>query len=255
MASDFDVQRAAAQVSATEAMVPAWEAARDVALNRLAVLLGHPPGSRDAVLVPTQDAPTPDPRIVVAAPAKVLASRPDIRAAERRYAASLSARDAASAELFPDISLSALFGIQTATQLTTNPWGLGVRLVQPVLNFGRIESQIDAADAVQKQAFLTYQQTILNALENMENALSGYGHESTRNLSLTRGVAQNRRAVDLAHNQYANGYTGLLDVLVAQRNLLEAEAAQATSDADLRRGLVSIYAAAGGGWREDITTP
>jgi len=253
LASDFDVQRAGAQVSATEAMLPAWENARDVALNRLAVLLGLPPGSRDVVLEPVRDLTPPDPKILVAAPAKVLASRPDVRAAERRYAASLSARDAASAELFPEISLSALFGIQTATQLTTNPWGLGISLVQPVLNFGRIESQIDAADAVQKQAFLTYQQTVLEALENMENALSGYGHEAARNLSLTRGVIQNRRAVDLAHSQYANGYTGLLDVLVAQRNLLEAEAAQATSDTDLRRTLVSIYAAAGGGWRDDDT--
>ncbi len=251
MASDFDVQRAGAQVSATAAQIPIQEAARDVALNRLAVLLGRTPGSKDtALLAQLQTIKPLDATILTAAPAKVLAARPDVRAAERRYAASLSARDAASAELFPDISLTALFGAQTATPFSTTPWSLGASLVQPVLNFGRIESQIDAADAQQQQAFLGYQQTVLEALEDMENALSRYGHETRRNQSLTTGVAQNRRAAELARSQYRNGYTGLLDVLVAERNLLEAEQAQATSDTNLRRDLVSIYAAAGGGWKD-----
>jgi multidrug efflux system outer membrane protein len=84
----------------------------------------------------------------------------------------------------------------------------------------------------------------------MENALSRYGHEAGRNDLLTTGVAQNRRAAELARSQYTNGYAGLLDVLVAERNRLDAEQAQATSDANLRRYLVAIYAAAGGGWAE-----
>jgi len=251
MASDFDVQRAGAQVSATAALIPVQETARDVALNRLAVLLGHPPGTKDNMLLSGLPNMAPlDASIVTAAPAKVLAARPDVRAAERRYAASLSARDAASAELFPNISLTALFGAQSATPFNASPWGLAASLVQPVLNFGRIESQIDAADSRQKQAFLGYQQTVLGALEDMENALSRYSHENQRNQSLTNGVAQNRRAAELAHSQYSNGFTGLLDVLVAERNLLEAEQAQALSDTNLRRDLVSIYAAAGGGWEE-----
>ena len=253
LASDFDVQRAGAQVSATEARIPALETARDTALNRLSVLLGHPPGWRDALLEPPRDLTPLDLAILVAAPAKVLAARPDIRAAERRFAAAISAEDVATAELFPDISLTALFGAQTATPFSSTPWGIGVALVQPILNFGRIQSQIDAADARQTQAFLAYQQTVLEALENMENALSGYGHEARRNAALTTNVAQNRRAAELARTQFANGYTGLLDVLVAERNLLDAEAAQAASDAGLRRDLVAIYAAAGGGWRDDAT--
>lgn len=250
MASDFDVQRAAAQVSATEALIPSLESAYDAAMNRLNVLMGSPPGTRDALLATARDVKPLDHRILIAAPAKVLAERPDIRAAERRFAAAISAKSAARAELFPDISLTALFGVQTATPFGSTPWGVGVNLVQPLLNFGRIEAQIDAADAQQKQAFLSYQQTVLEALENMENALSGYLHETTRNAALTTSVGQNRRASDLAMQQYINGYTGLLDVLVAVRNLLDSEAALAASDASLRNDLVNIYAAAGGGWRE-----
>ncbi len=251
LASDFDVQRAGAQVSATAAQIPALESARDVALNRLAVLLGKPPGSGDPALLagPNELPPLPA-SIVVAAPARVLAARPDVRAAERNFAASLSARDAASAQLFPDISLTALFGAQSYTGLHATPWNVGLNLVQPVLNFGRIQSQIDAADARQKGALLAYQQAVLDALQDMENALSRYGYESDRNEALTTGVAQNRRAAELARSQYTNGYAGLLDVLVAERNLLDAESGQATSDANLRRDLVTIYTAAGGGWKE-----
>jgi multidrug efflux system outer membrane protein len=162
----------------------------------------------------------------------------------------MSAKDAATAELFPDISLTALFGIQGATGFSGTPWGVGVNLAQPILNFGRIESQIDAADARQRQAFLNYQQTVLEALANMEDALSHYLQENVRNASLSAAVGQNRKAEDLARQQYGNGFTSLLDVLVAQRSLLEAEASQAASDANLRKDLVAIYTAAGGGWKE-----
>src|SRR5262249_41646824 len=152
-----------------------------------------------------------DQRILVAAPAAVLASRPDVRAAERRFAASISAKEAATAELFPDISLTAFFGAQNSTLLSATPLGVGLNLVQPILNFGRIESQIDAADARQKQAYLGYQQTVLEALENMEDALSSYLRETARNASLTAAVAEDRKAHEFANQQYENGLTGLLD--------------------------------------------
>jgi multidrug efflux system outer membrane protein len=204
----------------------------------------------DAALKATQDMKPLDQHILIAAPATVLATRPDVRAAERQVAASISAEDVATAEMFPDISLTALFGLQTATPFSSTPWSLGGTLVQPILNFGRIQSQIDAADAQEKQAFLNYQQTVLEALENMENALSGYVHETSRNVSLTAAVTQTRKASELAKQQYSNGYTSLLDVLVEERNLLDAEASQAASDANLRKDLVNIYTAAGGGWAD-----
>ncbi len=250
LASDFDVQRAGAQVSTTEALIPVLQASHDAALNGLNILLGYPPGSKDALLQTPQTLNPLDARILIAAPATVLAARPDVRAAERRFAASMSAKDAAKADLFPNISLTAFFGLQGASGLSATPWGIGANLVQPILNFGRIESQIDAADARQRQNFLNYQQTVLEALGNMENALSGYMRETTRNASVTAAVAQDRRAADLARQQYTNGFTSLLDVLVADRDLLEAEANQAASDASLRKNLVAIYTAAGGGWQD-----
>lgn len=249
LSSDLDVERAAAQVSTTSAQLPALEAALAATRHRLAVLMGETP---ESLADPALDQPgTPRPvssAVVVAAPARVLANRPDIRAAERRFAASIAASDAATRAFFPTLSLTALFGVQDSTAFSTQPWSIGAGLVQPILDFGRIQAQVDAADARQTQAFLTYQQTVLEALEDMENALASYLQETRRQHDLDLAANENRRAVILANEQYKAGYSGLLDLLVAQHDALAAQSALAASDAQLRKNLVAIYTAAGGGW-------
>jgi multidrug efflux system outer membrane protein len=143
------------------------------------------------------------------------------------------------------------FGRQSTTPLNATAWGMGTNLIQPVLNFGAIQGQIDAADARQKQAFLDYQQTVLAAVENMENALSAYLSETTRNARLTAAADQSRQAATLVHQQYDSGYASFLDVLDAERTQLAAQSARSASDFALRENLVNVYAAAGGGWRDD----
>jgi NodT family efflux transporter outer membrane factor (OMF) lipoprotein len=248
LSSRLDIERAAAQVSTTSAQIPALQSAYEVTLDHLNVLLGAAPGTKDALLEPAAPLQPLSATVLIAAPAKVLAARPDVRAAERSFAASISAADAASKEIYPTISLTALFGLQNSTPFNATPWGVGAGLAQPILNFGRIQSEIDSADAEQKQAFLTYQETILEALEDMENALSLYLHETGRQHDLSAAADQNRKAVDLANQQYTAGYSGLLDLLVAQRDELDSESSLAASDAQLRKDLVHIYTAAGGGW-------
>jgi NodT family efflux transporter outer membrane factor (OMF) lipoprotein len=248
LASDFDAQRAGAQVSTTESQIPALQSAYDATLNRLNVLLGYPPGTKDALLKAVQPLKPLDPKILVAAPAAVLANRPDVRAAERQLAATLSARRAAVSDFFPRITLLGFYGVQTSNLFVTTPWNIGGNLVQPLLNFGRLRSQYKVANARQSQAFFNYQQTVLEALENMENSLSSFLHEYDRNHSLNTAVTQNRKAAELANLQFTGGFTGLLDVLIAERNVLDAESSLAASDASLRKNLVNIYAAAGGGW-------
>ena len=248
--SQYDVQIAAAQVSTTAASIPPLQANYDSALTALNVLLGEPPGTVDARLKTPSALQPLDARILVAAPARVLETRPDIRVAERQFAASISGREAAVAQLYPDISLTGLFGIQGTTGFGGTPWSIGSTLAQPILNFGRIEGQIDAADAQQKENFLNYQQVVLAALQDMENALSNYQHESLHFSTLTASVEHNQSAANLAQQQYNGGAFSLLDLLIVQRDLLAAEEAQADSDAALRKDLVSIYTAAGGGWQD-----
>ena len=255
-ASGLDVARISAQAASTAARLPSLQAQRVRDLNRLNVLIGATPGSRDALLKELPPLASLDQSVIINAPATVLAARPDVRVAERNFAASISASDSASRELFPDISLTGLFGVQDAPGFFSGrTWSLGAGLTQPILNFGRIQSDIDAADARQKQAFLTYQQTVLEALEDMENALSAYAQETQRNQSLHEAAARAEKASSLAHDQYRSGYTALLDVLDAERTALDAESAATASDLALRADLVAIYVAAGGGWADKPATP
>ena len=223
--------------------------AYELAANRLTVLLGGIPGEYDALLKTEEILKPLDPQIVIAAPATVLGTRPDVRAAERRFAASISEYEAAKREWFPTLSLLAFYGVQNMTLFNTAPtWNVQANLVQPIINFGRIESDIIATDARKERAFLTFQETVLEALEDMEDALTNYLYEVKRNRSLTNAAEENRKAMELADIQYTNGYTPLLDVLVVQRNVLETESVKAASDAKLRKDLVNVYTAAGGGW-------
>ncbi len=259
-ASDFDVQRAAAQVATTESRIPTLQIALETTRNHLDVLLGSTPGENDDLFSIEEPLKLLDPQIVIAAPATVLGTRPDVRAAERNFAASISTFDAAKKEWFPTISLASFFGfqalqgIQNSSQSTTvlqpliRTWNVAGTLTQPLINFGRIEADIESAGARQKRSYLEYQETVLEALENMETALANYLHETLRNVSLTNAANHNHKALELANQQYTNGYTNLLDVLVVQRNALDAESVAAESSYKLRKDLVNIYTAAGGGW-------
>jgi multidrug efflux system outer membrane protein len=248
LSSQLDVSRSTAQVATTSAQLPALQAAYETALNRLNLLLGETPGTLDAELVTPKGLPALKETVLVAAPAKVLGNRPDVRAAERQFAASISAKDAATKEFFPTISLAGLFGVQDSSYFYARPWSGAASLTTPIFDFGRIEAGIDVADARQKQAFLTYQETVLEAVTDMEDALSFYLHDNSRQHDLAIAAEQNRKAVDLATQQYRAGYSGLLDLLVAQQSELDAESSLANSEAQLRKDLVHIYAAAGGGW-------
>ncbi len=259
-ASDFDIQRAAAQVATTESRIPTLKIALEMAHNRLNVLLGSTPEENDDLFSIQEPLDALDPQIVIAAPATVLGTRPDVRAAERNFAASISTFKAAKKERFPTISLTSFFGFQALQDFNHSDqqpsilhhlirtWNVVGILTQPLINFGQIESDIEAAGARKKRAYLEYQETVLEALENMENALANYLYETSRNASLTDAASHNRKALELANQQYMNGYTNLLDVLVVQRNALEAESIEAESNYKLRKDLVNIYTAAGGGW-------
>lgn len=248
MASDFDVERASAQVSTTESKLPQLRSAYQLMLNQINVLLGELPGTKDDFIEVRQILKPLDQQIIVAAPATVLANRPDVKAAERNFAASISNRQHAFKQFFPDISLLSYYGVERSNSLTATPWSVGLDIVEPLIDFGRIKSQLNAADAEGQEAFLSYQETVLEAMEDMENDLTNYKNEMVRNGSLKNSVEQNRKAADLAQQQFKSGFIGLLDLLVAQSNVLAAESDLADSDTALRKDLVNIYTASGGGW-------
>jgi NodT family efflux transporter outer membrane factor (OMF) lipoprotein len=162
--SDFDNSLAAAQLATIRAILPQWRTAMAASAARINVLLGAAPGTYDARLASPSASSLLPTQILVGAPADILANRPDVVAAERLFAAGEKNRMAAVRGMFPKIDLLGFYGFQSSTLYDTNPWSIGVNLVQPILDFGRVSAQIDAADAQAQQAFAAYQQTMLQAL-------------------------------------------------------------------------------------------
>lgn len=261
--SDLDVARSEAQVATTAATIPTLEQRVRQDMHRLAVLLGRDPLSLVEELNPAGSNPaTTVPVVPVGIPSELLRRRPDIRRAERNLAAATADIGVATADLFPRFSLNGSFG--WSSELPKNFfneqsifWGFGPSVRLPIFNAGRIRSNIDATDARAQQALSIYEQTVLVALQDVEDALVAYEKEQARREELQRAVDSNRRAVSLSQELNNRGLVDFLSVLDAQRALFVTEALLVESDARISINLVSLYKALGGGWEmeEPVVSP
>jgi outer membrane protein TolC len=247
-----DVVRARAQASATESQIPALEARLVSALRQIEVLAGRRPGSLGNQLNSDGAVPAAPAIGILASPAETIRHRPDLRVAERNLAAATAMQGAAIAELFPKISLSAFLGLRNTDieQLFKSAafsYGTAANLLQPLLNFGRIRAGIDLADAKQKEAYLTYEKAVLEALRETETAMTRYLKEEIRRQTLARSVADLKESVRLSNLRYQEGVSSFLDVLDAQRALYVAEIELARSEAETATSLIALYKALGGG--------
>jgi len=247
-----DVVRARAQASATESQIPALEASLVSALRQLEVLTGNRPGVLDEQLKDDGVVPAAPALGVLASPAETMRHRPDLRAAERNLAAATAMQGAAIAELFPKISLSAFVGLRNTDieQLFKSAafsYGTAANLLQPLLNFGRIRAGIDMADAKQKEAYLSYEKAVLEALQETETAMTRYLKEEIRRQTLALSVTDLKESVRLSNLRYTEGVSSFLDVLDAQRALYVAEIELARSEAATATNLIAVYKALGGG--------
>lgn len=245
--SHFDVSQAETLAMTTRAQIPVHLAAFAAARNRLATLAGKPPGAFDDMLQQSAPVPVLPETLLLESPASVIATRPDLREAERNLAAATALQGAAIADLYPRLSLSGLLGRQNASSLPASTiWSAASGLAMPVFDFGRIRARIDAADARQREALAAYEQAALRALEEVETALSSYHNEEQRRQSLEAAAQSSERAVSIADDRYRKGTSAYLDVLVAQRDLYVAQAALARSRADVSRHAVALLKALGG---------
>ena len=199
------------------------------------------------------DPPIP-PRVPVGLPSDLLRQRPDIRRSERQLAAASAQIGVATADLFPKFSLNGQAGVQSSTlsgmgNWDNHFWSFGPSVTWSIFNAGQVQSNIEVQNALQQQALLTYQQTVLTALQDVESALVAYNNEQEHQKRLAASVAANLRAVDLANKIYSQGgFTDFLNVLTAQQSLYASQNALVQSQSMLSTDLVAIYKALGGGW-------
>jgi len=254
-ASNFDIARARALVEQTRATIPSYEGQRRTALFELAVLTGQPPEAislaADACKAPPQLAtilPVGDGR-------SLLRRRPDVRQAERELASDVPRIGVATANLYPTITLGAsvassavtLAGLGSQKALT---YGVGPLLSWTFPNTAVAQAQIREARATASAAYANFQATVLQALQDTEEALTAYGSELDRNGALKAAREQSAIAFRLAQVRYQDGEASYIDLISAETDLVNASAALAASDQALASDQVTVFKALGGGWEQ-----
>ncbi|MBM7059169.1 TolC family protein [Pseudomonas sp. UL073] len=250
--NELDVLRADARLAATEASLPQLQAQEVRARNRIATLLGQRPEQLSIDLSP-RALPAIAKALPIGDPGELLRRRPDIRAAERRLAAATANVGVATADLFPRVSLSGFLGFTAGrgSQLGSSAaraWGVAPSITWPAFDLGSVRARLRGAEAEADGVLAEYEQQVLLALEESENAFSDYGKRQQRLLSLVRQSEASRAAAEQAGIRYREGTVDFLVLLDAERERLAAEDAQALAEVELYRGIVAIYKALGGGW-------
>ena len=245
-----EVTQVRSQAQQAEAAIPAFQQAIAAQENLISILLGRNPGpiprgrTIDQLLAPV---------IPGDLPAALLLRRPDILQAEQNLVAANASIGAARAQYYPNLSLQAALAT-TATAfsgLFSGPAAaglIGAGLTGPVFTFGGIEGQVASAEAGERLALAVYQQTVLNALRETNDALSG-SQRRLEEFNAQRGrVDSLREFARLARLRFDKGVAGYLDVLVAENELFAAELASVGLQAGRYTQLVNVYQAMGGGW-------
>jgi NodT family efflux transporter outer membrane factor (OMF) lipoprotein len=251
----LDVANAEALVASTQSQIPALESQARQTIYTLSVLLGQEPTALADELSASAPIPVTPPEIPIGLPSELLRRRPDIRRAERQLAAATARIGVATADLFPKFSLTGSLGLQGNTFQSLSNWdsrfwSIGPSVSWPVFDAGRIFSNIDVQNSIQRQALTAYQQSVLTALQEVESSLTAYSKEQQRLAALADAVAANRRAVDISTRLYTQGLTDFLNVLVAQRSLFASQDALVQSQSSVSTNLVAVYKALGGGWEQ-----
>jgi NodT family efflux transporter outer membrane factor (OMF) lipoprotein len=258
--SERDVQQATAQLAQTEAQIPQLEQALAQTKDGLAVLLGETPDqiarrlTGGPGLIPTAPA-----QVAVGIPRDLLRRRPDVREAGLAAASQSALIGVARASMYPAFSLSGEFGVagnnagKTALADMFN-WqsraiNTGAGFVFPVFNYGRLVNQVRVQDAQFQQAVLNYQNTVLQAQQEVEDGLAAFAGQQRVVTRLTEAAAAARRSTDLAMIQYKGGQTDYTTVLSAEQAQLAVEDALASARGGVVQGIVSVYRALGGGWQ------
>jgi outer membrane protein TolC len=237
----------------TEARLPELEIALRRAEHTLSVLLGAPPHDLSPLLGAAQGIPAAPDRVAVGIPADLLRRRPDVRRAERELAAQSARIGVREGDLYPQLQLVGAVGFsaERAAEVfqgeSFSAFG-GPAVQWPILNYGRLVNAVRVEDARFQELVAGYEQTVLRAQQEVEDALVGYVRGRDQVTSLERSVDAANRAVELSLIQYKEGAADYSRVLQTQQSKLQAEDDLAATRGDVTLSVIGLYRALGGGW-------
>ena len=257
---ELDRRQAELNLATTESVIPALRIGLAQAINRLGVLLGERPstlyeelsapgGTPDAVV----DIPNPPTEIIIGLPVELLRQRPDVRGAERELAAQTARIGVATAELYPRFSLSGTFALEARDagkmwDQRARAYSYGPAMSWNLFDGGRLRNNIKAEDARAIEARLRYEQAVLFALLEVEDAIVAFTNEVERRDALARTVVAAQQSVALVRTLYRTELTDFQNVLDMERSLFVQQDELAASEGRVVQDLILIYKALGGGW-------
>jgi len=256
--TQLDVSRAKAQLDGTRASIPSISAAIKQTIYRLSVLSGQMPKALVEQLSPSAPLPKEPGIVAIGHPAELLRRRPDIRVAERQLAAATARIGVATADFFPRVTFVGNISLEAMTLSGmaapgSESYTVGPKISWPALDLGRVYARLKAADAHAEASLAYYEQTVLNALEETENALVGYGEQRRRRELLASAAEASAEAHRLALLRYQEGISDFLTVLDSETRLRQDQVLLAQSETATATALTAVYKALGGGW-ETVTS-
>jgi NodT family efflux transporter outer membrane factor (OMF) lipoprotein len=266
LVTELDVQQARNLLSSTKASIPPLEAGQRQAQNALATLLGTLPEKTQEILIGPEPIPSAPAEVVVGIPAELLRRRPDIRLAERQVAAQSPLIGVAKADLYPHFSLFGTIGLRASDAAFTAAgfpggsklkdlfssdsleWFAGPSFTWNIFNYGRIKNRVRVEDARLQQLAVNYQNTVLKAVQEVEDGLVSFlKANDARDLQI-EAVKAAKRSVEISLVQYGEGLVDYQRVLDAERALAASQDALISTMGFVATNLIAVYRALGGGW-------
>jgi NodT family efflux transporter outer membrane factor (OMF) lipoprotein len=251
--SDLDVEQAATNLAQTEALIPPLEIALRQSCNRLCTLLGMPPEDL-AEKLGSKPIPAAPATVAAGIPGDLLRRRPDVRRAERQLAAQCARIGIATAQLYPQISITGTIGLESSRlaaigQAQSLAGDIGPSLRWDILNYGRNLNRIRLEDARFQELVLAYQNAVLTANEEVENGLVAFLQSQTQIEAQARAVKASKKSVELVLVQLDEGTADINRVYVLEKDLVQQENQLAQAQGNVALGLIQVYRALGGGWQ------
>ena len=253
VATTLDMAQARAQQATIAATVPPLRAREAELINAIGLLLGEPPRTLEAELHRTRIVPRVPPKVPVGLHATLIRRRPDIREAEARLHQATAQTGVAVANFYPDVTLNGAVNLESLHvsnlfNLASTAFAVGPSISIPIFEGGRLKGALALSESQQREAAVFFQETVLRAWKEVDDALTRYREAQRRRIDVARSVTENQSALQAARQRYSEGATNFLDVTATQAQLLQSENDLSDSDTQIATDLVNLYRALGGGW-------
>ena len=253
VSTTLDIANAEAQRASIAAMLPQLRATRAELINAIGFLLAEPPRALEGELAAPAPLPDVPPSVPIGLPGELARRRPDVREAEARLHAATAETGVAVTDFYPDVTLNGMAGTQSLQfarvfDLHSGMFQVGPSIDLPIFEGGRLRGTLRLRRSQQREAALQFRSTVLQAWQEVDNALTAYAEAQRRREQVAEAVRQYTAALAAARQRYQEGAIDFLNVIAAESSVLQNENVLANSDTQIATDLVALYRALGGGW-------